>query len=49
MIIEFLSGIQAQDYTDIFKESHLKPVETSFIKVEDTINLLIIDLISFTK
>ena len=49
MIIEFLSGIQAQDYTDIFKESHLKPVETSFIKVEDTINLLINDLISVTK
>ena len=46
---EFLSGIQAQDYTDIAKESNLKPVETSIKKVEDTINLLINDLTSVTK
>ena len=46
---EFLSGIQAQDYTDIAKESNLKPVETSVKKVEDTINLLIKDLTSVTK
>ena len=46
---EFLSGIQAQDYTDIAKESNLKPVETSVKKVEDTINLLINDLTSVTK
>ena len=46
---EFLSGIQAQDYTDIAKESNLKPVEASVKKVEDTINLLIKDLTSVTK
>ena len=46
---EFLSGIQARDYTDIARESNLKPIENSVKKVEDTINLLIKDLNSVAK
>ena len=46
---EFLSGIQAQDYSEVAMESNLKPVEASVKKVEDTINLLINDLTSVTK
>ena len=46
---EFLSGIQAQDYTDIAKESNLKPVEASVKKVEDTIQYLIKDLTLVAK
>ena len=46
---EFLSGIQAQDYTDIAKESNLKPIENSVKKVEDTIQYLIKDLTLVAK
>ena len=46
---EFLSGIQAQDYTDIAKESNLKPIGNSVKKVEDTIQYLIKDLTLVAK
>lgn len=46
---EFLSGIGAKDYSDIAKESNLKPVELSLQKLEDMIKYLIQEMSTVMK
>lgn len=46
---EFLSGIGAKDYSDIAKESNLKPVEISLQKLEDMIKYLIQEMSTVMK
>lgn len=41
---EFLSGVEAKDYSEIAKKSNLKPVELNLKKLEDTITFLLKEL-----
>lgn len=41
---EFLSGVNAKDYSDIAKKSNLKPIELNLQKLEDMISYLIHEL-----
>lgn len=41
---EFLTGVNAKDYSDIAKKSNLKPIELNLQKLEDMISYLIKEL-----
>ncbi len=41
---EFLSGVNAKDYSDIAKKSNLKPIELNLKKLEDMISYILHEL-----
>ena len=44
IVFQFLSGVDAKDYSEVAKKENLKPIELNIMKLEDTVTQLLTEL-----